>query len=329
MKKQISKKCIKDLVSIIIVNWNGKKYLETCLKSLYDQKYKNFEIIFVDNNSIDDSINYVKTNFPDIKIILNKKNYGFAKGNNIGLKYCNGEYLLLLNNDTEVHNDFICELVNSMDNEKIAGVCGKVYSLNKRDKKLSTIHKIDPSSGKAIHIIDEVEKREIDYLAGNSMLLKKTVIDKVGFFDSTYFAYYEETDLCARIIKAGYSLFYIPKAYIWHKEQGTATSSFHKYYIMRNQIRFVIKNFDLNFFPKAIIGNFISLINIISGKKQKTLTVKKDDKKFSVKLLLFKAIIWNLVFIPHTIYCRVVDNMKIGYLRVSYNKNLPLRDYKK
>ena len=101
------------LVSLIIVNWNGKKWLRNCLDSVYSQNYKNFEVIFVDNASTDDSVDFVKDNYPETKIIQNEDNYGFAKGNNIATRIAKGKYLFFLNNDTKVGKNFLTELVKS------------------------------------------------------------------------------------------------------------------------------------------------------------------------------------------------------------------------
>ena len=98
---------MKDLVSVIIVNWNGRKWLEKCLDSLRVQTYKNFEVIFVDNASTDDSVDFVEKNYPEVVILKSDRNLGFAGGNNLGIDNSKGEFILFLNNDTWVKEDFL------------------------------------------------------------------------------------------------------------------------------------------------------------------------------------------------------------------------------
>ena len=114
---------IKTLVSVIIVNYNGRLFLEDCLNSLKSVNFDSFEIILVDNNSSDDSIEFVKNNHPSINIIKLDKNYGFAKPNNIGAKNAKGDFLLFLNNDTKVHSNFITELFNVINQDPSIAVC--------------------------------------------------------------------------------------------------------------------------------------------------------------------------------------------------------------
>ena len=113
----------KDLVSIIIVNYNGKEYLQKCLESLMKINYKDFEVIIVDNNSTDDSIEFVKNTYPSVIIIKLEKNYGFAEPNNIGAKIAKGDFLLFLNNDTEVSPNFIEKMVNVLNSDSKIAIC--------------------------------------------------------------------------------------------------------------------------------------------------------------------------------------------------------------
>ncbi len=320
----------KGLVSIIIVNWNGKHFLKDCLSSVYKQSYENIEVIFVDNASKDGSIEFVKENFPEVKIIENNKNYGFAIGNSIGLKFCNGEYIYLLNNDTELHSETIQKYVNAIGPQNVAGVCGKILSLTNRDKCIFTLPKIHSRTGKAIWINDDSPITPVDYLSGCSMILKREIIDKMGFLDKTYFAYFEETDLCARIIRAGYDLIYVPDAYTWHKEMGSTPTWFNRYYMMRNQFRFIIKNFDLKYIPYALKENIKALLSGLKNrhKDKKTTQSPTDKADYNLKWLVVKGIMWNIVHLPHTIYCRRRDFKLIGPQIRSYNENLPLRNIK-
>jgi len=124
--------------SIIIVNWNGKHHLDVCLSSIFNQTYKDFNVIFVDNGSTDDSVEYVKNNFSEVNIIECKKNYGFAEGNNIGirqaLKNPEVKYIVTLNNDTETDKDWLKQLIEVAEkDEKIGAVSSKMLFFNQRN----------------------------------------------------------------------------------------------------------------------------------------------------------------------------------------------------
>jgi len=328
-----AKQIIKGLVSVLIVNWNGKHFLDGCFTTLFAQTYKNFEVIMVDNASKDGSIEYTKEKYPQIKLVLNDENYGFAKGNRIGLDYCKGEYIFLLNNDTELHPDVLKNLVEALQPENVGGVCGKIMSLTNKEKCIFTLPKINSLTGKAVWINEDSEKCKVDYLSGNSLMMKKSIIDKIGFLDEAYFAYFEETDLCARMIRAGYDLMYIPEVIVWHKEMGSTPSWFNKYYMMRNQIRFILKNFDVKYIPFALKYNILKAIKTL---KSKTKTEEANAQNpnapnssgYNIKKLLIKAIFWNIFFLPQTIYCRNRDFKRIGKSIRSYNENLPLRNIK-
>ncbi|MGH7203443.1 MAG: glycosyltransferase family 2 protein, partial [Candidatus Levyibacteriota bacterium] len=125
---------MKKKVSIIIINWNGLNYLQECLPSLQKQDYPNTEIIVVDNASSDESVSYLKKNFPKVRIVLNDKNYGFAEANNIGYKYITGDYVLFLNNDTKVTRNFLSILVKKLEkDETIGGIQSKILLMDKPD----------------------------------------------------------------------------------------------------------------------------------------------------------------------------------------------------
>ncbi len=307
-------------VSSIIVNWNGEKYLDACLDTVFKQTLSHKEIILVDNASSDRSIEIVKKKYPSVIIIQNKDNLGFAVGNNIGFKYSTGKYIAMINNDTELHPQWTEKLVEFMENhENVAGASGKTYSLTEREKLIWTTPKIDHRSGKAIWVKSEVSSRPVDYLLGHGVIFRRSVIEKIGFLDEEYWAYYEETDLCARIIRSGFKLFYIPEAIIWHKEMGSSSWDFNYYMMARNRIRFVLKNFDLSYFPIFIFYWTQEMLREVA-KNYKT-----GAKNYN--LLLIKALFWNLIQLPKTIKARNRDLKKLS-LKKSYNKSLPLRNCK-
>src|SRR5579859_1031068 len=124
----------KDLVSIIIINFNGKNYLEKCLNSLENQIYKKAEIILIDNASTDGSVEFVKKKYPKVKMHINKKNQGFAEANNIGYSFSKGNYILFLNNDTIVSKNFLSELIKTIENDQSIGcVQSKILQMDNKN----------------------------------------------------------------------------------------------------------------------------------------------------------------------------------------------------
>lgn len=244
------------LVSIIIINWNGKKHLEKCLPSIKKQRYKNIELIIVDNASVDDSVFYVKKVFPKAKIIINPTNLGFSEANNIGYKKANGDYILFLNNDTDVTKDFLIELISNIEkDEKIGGAQSKILFMEKKDT-LDSVGAFLTTSGYLYHY-GAIKKDSKKYnhkislysAKGACMIFKRAVLKKIEvegkIFDPKYFAYFEETDLCHRVWLAGYKIMYIPSSVIYHKVGGTSTkmvNSFIQFHSFKNRIRSHIKN---------------------------------------------------------------------------------------
>jgi len=224
-------------ISIIIVNYNGQSFLADCLESVFRSDYPNFEVILVDNCSNDESINIVKNKFNDIKIIINKKNLGFAKANNIGIKQADGEAYLLLNNDTIIHPELITKLSSELFSSKNIGIVGpKIYFLEKnKDLENQKIiwfagGKIDWEKAVSWHIgkdqddnkyIDQ--KKEVDFITGCALMIKKEVVHKIGLLEEKFFAYYEDADWCERAKKNNYKIFYISFGGVWHLKSATAS----------------------------------------------------------------------------------------------------------
>lgn len=237
------------MISIIILNWNGKKMTEKCLNSLIPQINKNFEIIIVDNASADGSPKYLRKKFPKIKLVQSKKNLGYAGGNNLGVKNAKGDYYLILNNDLIVDKNFLKEISKNKDNADILGV--KNYYYNKKDILWSVGSKINKFTMKA-HLIGNKEKDSGQYdknfippqVTGSAMLINKKVIDKIGFLDESYFAYYEETEWQTRAKRSGFSINWIPTAKLWHKvgfSTGGGRTPLSAYYLIRNRGFFIQK----------------------------------------------------------------------------------------
>jgi len=287
-------------VSIIIINWNGKKWLSDCFRSLHGQNYKRFEVIFVDNASTDDSVAWVNKRYPKTIIVINKKNLGFADANNVAYKLVKGKYVLFLNNDTRVTKTFLSELVRTLEQHAdIAGVQSKMLLMDEPNR-LDAIGAFFTHTGFLYHYgfhatDDKKLDKEIDlYTAkGACMLFRKTVLDKVtikgDIFDPSYFAYFEETDMCHRVLLLGFKIRYIPTSIIYHKAGGTSTAmnnAFIQYHSFKNRIQSYLTNLEtstlLILFPIHMILTigfaFVAFIRL----------------KWKLGLAVMKAIVWNM-----------------------------------
>jgi len=312
-------------VSIITVTWNNAKDIVNCINSIKKQTYTDFEILLIDNNSNDNSVDIVRKHYPDIQIIENKQNLGFAEGNNIGIQKASGEILAFVNPDVILDPDWLNNLVTKLQSSnKIGGVVGKIFYLGEKypkDAIFCTWSKIDPFTAIPYNFTNNESASKVDYLSGATMVVKKEVIDTVGLLDANYFLYFEETDWCARMIRAGYDLIYVPNALSWHAVSTSTYSDEKIFYMERNRIRFAIKNFDFFYLPFFFIIHFIEFFAIF-GRDLK-------NKKFHMTNIRLKTIWWNIVNLKKTISKRREDLLYLKNNNVlhSYNKNLPLRNF--
>jgi GT2 family glycosyltransferase len=245
-------------ISIIIVNFNGGDYLISCIESLLNQNYQNYEIIIVDNNSSDNSISLIKGNFDDrrVKILLEKKNHGFAKANNLGINISNGELILLLNNDTYVENDFLIKML-SFYNEHNYDVIGPMeYSYDKK-LKLDFYNTFDligyPYLSKNL-------KSEM-YLVGFCLLFSKEFYLKTRGFDNSFFMYFEETDWFWRIKLLGYRFAKAKDINVYHAGNVQKNINFKSLeWKNKNNLVMLIKNYS--FFTNLFIIPLFLIINI-------------------------------------------------------------------
>lgn len=217
------------LLSIIIVNYNARDLIRECLHSIYAGTHIPFEIIIVDNISSDGSVEMLGKEFPSIKLIKNTENVGFARANNQGIKASGGDLILLLNPDTKIIGSALDRLANFLDADIKAGAAGPLL-VNADGNALYTSGR--PSFGlcsqinyywNAAKYIDSVLKNmdrsrpsRVGQLSGCCLMLKKEALDKTGMLDENYFMYYEDSDMCLRINKAGYELVLIPDVRIIH-----------------------------------------------------------------------------------------------------------------
>lgn len=278
-------------LTVIIVNYNVKHFLEQCLHSVQKAaKSINLEIIVLDNNSVDGSVSLVKEKFPTIKLIENNENQGFAKGNNQAIQQAKGEYILLLNPDTVVQEDTFAKCVSFMDEHPEAGALGvKMIDGNgnflpESKRSLPTplvafyrvfgLSKLFPNSKTfgRYHLtyLDKDEIHPVDILPGAFMMIRRAALDKAGLLDETFFMYGEDIDLSYRIKKAGYTNYYFPKTTIIHyKGESTKKRSinyvliFYKAMVIFAQKHFTQKQmrvFSILIYLAIYFRAFLSII---------------------------------------------------------------------
>lgn len=238
-------------VSVIIPNYNGMQYVERCLDSLRVQTLREHEILFVDNGSVDGSRELVEEKYPEVKVIALPENLGFCGAVNLGVKAAQSEYVVLLNNDTEVEKDFLEELYEGIRRKK------KAFSAAAMMIQFHDRSKIDDAGnyysalgwafargkGKPRERY-QTEKRIFSSCAGAAIYRKK-LVEELGYLDEEHFAYLEDMDLGYRALIAGYENWYLPKAQVYHVGSGTSGSRYNQFkirYSSRNNIYMIYKN---------------------------------------------------------------------------------------
>jgi GT2 family glycosyltransferase len=287
------------LVSIVILNYNGKKFLSKCLDSVSKTNYPNFEVILVDNASTDGSAeSEVKSlNLSNLKVIHNTRNLGFAEGNNIGARSANGDYVVFLNNDTVVDPEWLKELVSVMESDRNIGAA--------QSKLIQFDRKTIDSTGDFINFYGRGwlrgygeedkgqydQKTEIFSARGAGMIVRKQILNKIDYFDSTFFMVCEDIDLCWRIRLNGYTVAFVPKSIIYHFGSGTR-KMFEKtaesyYYNVRNCHIMLIKNHDLTNLYLSVATSVLTELTLF------LISLPFPSKK-TYNLSRLRALLWNL-----------------------------------
>jgi len=292
-------------VSIIIVNYNGKELLQKCLDSLLNVKYDNFEIILVDNNSTDGTVEFITKNYPSLIIIKLDSNKGFAEPNNVAAKISKGKYLLFLNNDTVVTPNFISEMVKVMETDKKIAICQSL--LLKPDGSVDSSGDFIDHLGVVYNSKTEIDEiREVSSARGASMLVRSDIFEKLDGFDQKFFVTFEDVDLCWRSWILGYRVLIIPTSIVYHEGGITIKKikseiAFHGF---KNQLAMKITNFE----PILAMRNMMLFFGIygirelkiwldytISGSTKLSSTEYEDNiaPKPSFKVIA-KSIFWIL-----------------------------------
>lgn len=276
-------------ISVIIVNWNGLQHLEECLLSLSKQTTKDFEIILVDNGSTDGSANFVEKRFPYVKIIRLKKNEGFCRGNNIGLEHASGEFVALLNNDTKVDPNWLKELIQEIQSDPNIGICSSCMVNYFKPEYLDTagdgydICGVGFKIGNQMRVSEYRNKRDTFGACAGAVMYRRSMINKIGFFDEEFFAVGEDIDLSFRARLSGYRCVYVPTAIIHHKiNQTVGTRSNMLLYLSRRNLEYTyFKNMPMPLLiltlPLHFLYNLLTFIQALAERRISIYLKAKTD----------------------------------------------------
>lgn len=304
-------------VSIIILNWNGKRFLRRCLLSLRRVTYAKLEVILVDNNSSDGSVAFVRKHFPWVKLVASKKNNGFAKGNNLGAQMANGKYLLFLNNDTRVSPAFLTPLVEEMQKDKTIGclqpqmrVMDEPTLQDEAGSYLTWFGFLYHYGYRKNHALSLYrKKREIFSAKGACMLIPKDVFVKVGGFDEDFFIFFEESDLCYRIWLSGKRVIYNPQSYISHVVGGDTSSS--DTYSYARRIYLTIRNMTATYLKNFGAWNLCTIYPVFLGVQAALVFYYVITGKFYLVRAVLAAYRWNIMHIKKTLKKRSIVQGKL------------------
>jgi GT2 family glycosyltransferase len=288
----------KELVSVITVNYNQTAVTCQMLDSFKKVKYKDIELIVVDNGSKDRSIEEIVKTYPEVIFINSEKNLGFAGGNNLGLEQAKGEFILFINNDTEVDPDFIDPLIAKLkESDKIAMVSPKIMfyyhpgtiqfagytDLNKTTIRNRLIGYREKDTGQYN------TSHPTPFGHGAAMMVKRETINKIGPMADIYFLYYEEIDWCTRLTKAEYQIWYVADSLVFHKESVSTgkMSPLKIHYLTRNRILYTRRNINgLRF--------FLSMVYQILIAGPKNMIQFLVQGRFDLLSASYRGFVWHL-----------------------------------
>jgi GT2 family glycosyltransferase len=343
------KKSVKS-ASIVILSYNSRENLEECIPSLMSQTYQDFEIIFVDNASTDGSEEFIRANYPEIKVVQTGKNLGYPAGNNAGFEVAEGEYIVVVNPDTVADPKWLAELVKPLENDPtIAATTSKVLIYYQKDKIntcANTAHYTGLTFCRGLNkSASELNNYQpVGAVSGCSFAIRSDMLKNINGFDSDFFLYQEDADLSWRIRFAGGKIMYVPESIIYHKFKLSITPQ-KEFYLERNRYLILLKNFSLNtlilLLPAFIVTEIVTMSHaILNGpkyvkskllayfwiiqnfkevltKRRETLSKKRiSDKEF------FGFLDWKIPFdqvIENSILSRTVDALFNSFYELNMN----------
>ncbi len=317
------------LVSIVILNYNCKQHIVGCLEAVKAIDYPNLQVTIVDNASTDGSRELIEREYPFFELLRSAENIGFAAGNNIGIANASGEYVLLLNPDTEIDSQCVTRMVEVLNSDEKIAVCGaKIFLL---DLPTTLQHAggqyslIGASIDRGMCEVDMGQFDRIEettFVCGAAMMFRRSLVSEIGPLDPAFFLYHEDVDFCIRAWFHGKKVVYVPGAVVYHKsgflsDLGKHVSNpnvvFHK---QKNTLVILLKNFSastvLAWFPVSVFYKFFWAL----------LFLNKKDEKSAISVL--RSILWVFKNLPRinkdrkkTFRARIVNDRLVSSLFVS------------
>lgn len=315
----------KPLVSVVLVGYNAKHFLQKCLGSLMNGTFKNIEVIYIDNGSTDGTSEYIKRNHPYIRLFRNDRNVGFSPAHEGILEKIKGDAVLLLNTDTILKRNLLSELVDVLYSKKDIGAVQPKILMYPLTNKIDSIGSFLLLNGLLYHMGYEKDQNlkiynkpmEIFSTKGAIMLIRKNVLKKVSFppqggyktciFDMDYFTAFEDTDLCHRIWLSGYRIIYVPSAVAHHIGGGTVKKLIKSFVIFnseKNRLMTYIKNMSLPFLFKMLP----LLVIMLQVESLIYLIIRRNLSCF---IGVQKAFLWNIWYLKNTLNKRAYVQKKI------------------
>jgi hypothetical protein len=242
-------------IGIVILNWNNPSDTVNCLRSLAQAVLPDVEMIVVDNGSTDDSAAIIQYEYPACTLLQTGVNLGYAGGNNVGIRHAlatGAEFVMILNNDVIVSPDFLAPLIATFHALPEAGIvtpliadtepADRIWALGSRvDWRTGQVYRLH--AGESVETQRAASPFEVEIASGAAMLIRRRALEEVGLLDEQFFLYYEETDWCLTVRRAGYRIVAVPQSVVWHKVSATlgTVSPVIDYYMQRNQLRFIAR----------------------------------------------------------------------------------------
>lgn len=290
-------------ISIIVLNYNGIRFLKTCFDSLRTTTYPNVEFMMVDNASEDDSVAFVGENYPEVKIVEAGGNIGYSAGNNLGIKHAEGDFVLLLNNDVEVTPGWLEPIMEEFQSDvSIGAVQPKIRHMINRDEfeyagasgGFMDIYGFPFLRGRLFYTIEKDtgqydENMDLFWASGASIAIRKSVLDETGGLDDDFVHHMEEIDLCWRMLLMGYRLRIRTDSLIYHYAGGTIKpDSFMKvYWNHRNSVFMMLKNYSRKrlafLLPVRILLDYLVVIKAALTSDKKKITAVLEGHKWLIK----------------------------------------------
>jgi hypothetical protein len=240
-------------VSVIIVNYNGERYLDRCLSTVLGQTYSSFEVVLVDNGSADGSVSLVRERFPAVRVIENGRNLGLSPALNAGIRATGGAYVVTLNNDTWVEPDWLAALIEVMEADPRVGICASKMLFAHRPDVINSAGVCvnlagiawDRLGGSPDGGTDDDPPQEVFAACSGAAMYRRAMLDEVGLFDEDYFIYLDDVDLAWRARLMGWRCMVAPRSRVYHVHSATTSegSPFKNYMLARNKVWTVVKNY--------------------------------------------------------------------------------------